>query len=189
MVGRVLGQRDRPGGIAACFIAIREYGFRHSVHTQGHLAGLGITVCVGGADYKLIAGGVVHSSEVCSSQRGAVGIGLVDFNPTGAFHLIVHIQVIPCGRGTGFCSCTGHKFCRRNFGATAIANMNDEVSKATITARLGVQIILACINSSMGKTSIGVGENDDITGNQVRIGGGSVCVSGYTAACLGRKVL
>ena len=67
--------------------------------------------------------------------------------------------------------------------------MDNEVIKTAVAAAGGIQIVGTSIDGSMSKTSIGVGEDDDITRNQVCIGGGSVCVSGYTAICLGSKVL
>ena len=63
------------------------------------------------------------------------------------------------------------------------------MGNATITAGLGVQIILTCVNSYVGQITVRVREHNHVTGNEVGIRSSCIGIPGNTAACFVRKIL
>ena len=181
-IGSVLCQGHCPTGLSTCLIAIREYGFRHHIGTQGHLPRLGITVCIRGSDIEGIASILIYSFKSGTGQVVSVGVFLVDFNKAYLIHNASQLQMIPscCDRGFGS---TGLRqiLSSADFRATGVAYMDNEMLFTAVCATDIPHGIGTGIDGHVDKLTV-TGEYDDVTGNQICIALGFVGVLRDTAA-------
>ena len=181
-IGSVLCQGHCPTGLSTCLIAIREYGFRHHIGTQGHLPRLGITVCIRGSDIEGIASILIYSFKSGTGQVVSVGVFLVDFNKAYLIHNASQLQMIPscCDRGfgsTGLRQILGSA----DFRATGVAHMDNEMLFTAVCAADIPHGIGTGIDGHVDKLTV-TGEYDDVTGNQICIALGFVGVLRDAAA-------
>ena len=183
-IGRIFGQGNGPGCFSAGLVTIGECRFHNLVSTQGQLAGLGIAAGIGGADGVLVTGFPIGSGKAGTCQSFAVGITFLHFNVAGVIFHVVHIQMVPGHRRRGLGAGIGHVLHGADLRAAGVAHMDDEVILAPVGTAGSIHVIGSCIDRNVGKAAV-LREDNDITGNQIGIGGRSTGVLGHAGTGLG----
>ena len=185
--GAVLGQGHIPLGSAAGSIPIREYAFIHIEGGQGKHPGTGITV-YGRTDGIFNAGIQILRDKIGTVQGISICIILVHLNVPVRIFRLRQLDMIPCrGRGR-FRPGAGHVLHGADLRAAAVAHMDDIMVDTAVGAAGVIHGISTCIDGNMGQTAAGIGEHDNVTGDQVGIGGGGIGIPGNTAAGLGSQI-
>ena len=182
----ILRQRHRPFGGTAGLIAIGEHSLRDHIGAQGQFAGLGIAGGIGGTNVVGVAGLLIDSLELGTGQVGTVGVLLVDLDETGLGNIVIHIQVIPCDGLGGLGACIAHVLDGTDLRTAGVADMDNEVVLTCVGTVLGVQVVLACVDGDMHIRAI-PGKDDDVTGDQILVGGAGAGVLGNTGTGLGSQ--
>ena len=183
MIGRVFVDGHSPLGCTAGAVACGEHGFSHLVGTEGQLAGLCIAVGIGGTDVEHIAGCLIHCLEFGTRQVITVGIFLVDLNKTSLIDDVIDLQMIPCAGAGALGTGIGHVLNGTDLRSAGVTNMDDEVIFTTVGTADIIEIVCAGINGCVGQVTVGIGEDNHVTGDQVRISSGGIGILGNTTSC------
>ena len=183
MIRRVLIQGLGPGGRTIRAVAGGIGCLGDHIGAEGQLTGLGITTGIGRTNVEGITIFLIDRLELGACQIVSIGVFLIDFNETSLIDDIIDIQM---EEGTGSRSLGAaaltHIFDGADLRTAGVTNVDNEVILTTVGAAGIVEIISAGINGCVGKASVRLGEDDNVTGHHVGISSSCIGILGNTAA-------